>query len=921
MKSKSLFTLLSLATVVFMSSMMIMHTGTLQNVSNEGAEFSEKGIIQHHPTKFHKGVITIKLREGVGNYEQQSGKVATGIHSLDEKFSHFEVSLLEKRFTFNPEKWESGMPDLSRIYKIHFPEKYSVGTVVRAFQGDPNIEYAEPIPVNYKCEVPNDEMYDDMYHLPRIMAEEAWDIHKGENGPEIVIGIVDDAVDWRHNDLVDNVWENLGEDFDGDGHVIEFNGSEWIFDPDDENGIDDDGNGKIDDFVGWDYINEFEEQDNDPTPNMPSIDHGTHCIGIANSRTNNILMVASIAWNVKFVTAKVCNDGDQYFDYDPYEALVYIAELGVDIITNSWTSGYSQANHEAIAYAQGLGCIIVAAAGNYSDEILMYPASYPGVVSVAATSQWDYIASFSSYGIGIDVCAPGVNILSLKPNNLTQLMSGTSMATPLTAGFLALVKSYYPAWPNEMIINQALGTADDIDSINPSMANKLGYGRINAYRALTETNVSTQQELRLTINNTAATDENGNGIFEPGELMYMGFEIRNFSVGLDTTPVTYTLSSSSPYVTIVSDEITVNVPSDDYLWADSAFQFQISPTIDSVRLITFEIHAESSLPIPLENDWPVEILVNQNGLLVFNGIGTGNSYSGEYIRDFLLDEGLQVYYTEQFPPTLNGFDAVFLSFGNYGITLSNGTYISLEMTETIIDYLYSGGFLYEDCGSFFGSMAYFEYANLEEIQDLCSVDTVVTPMEENSINLLTGLDGSLGLGMVFNGSSQSPNYYIDIMTPDSNGTAMFEEDGYGIVAVQGEGTFGQKTVCMSYSIEHLDDDTLGTSDQLLARIAEFFELLTVDLDEPAEKDAELSMNVYPNPVYDITNIDYTLPDFGHVVISIYNIQGKEVLQVTDDQVLPGKNSVQVNVSTLSAGIYILRLISGNDAVIQKIVKY
>ncbi|MCK5079880.1 MAG: hypothetical protein KAR09_08040, partial [Bacteroidales bacterium] len=138
MKSKSLFTLLSLATVVFMSSMMIMHTGTLQNVSNEGAEFSEKGIIQHHPTKFHKGVITIKLREGVGNYEQQSGKVATGIHSLDEKFSHFEISLLKKRFTFNPEKWESGMPDLSRIYKIHFPEKYSVGTVVRAFQGDPN---------------------------------------------------------------------------------------------------------------------------------------------------------------------------------------------------------------------------------------------------------------------------------------------------------------------------------------------------------------------------------------------------------------------------------------------------------------------------------------------------------------------------------------------------------------------------------------------------------------------------------------------------------------------------------------------------------------------------------------------------------------------------------------------------------------
>ena len=59
---------------------------------------------------------------------------------------------------------------------------------------------------------------------------------------------------------MDNQWENLGEDADGDGHVIEFNGIEWVFDPDDENNVDDDGNGKIDDFVGWNFINENGEQ-------------------------------------------------------------------------------------------------------------------------------------------------------------------------------------------------------------------------------------------------------------------------------------------------------------------------------------------------------------------------------------------------------------------------------------------------------------------------------------------------------------------------------------------------------------------------------------------------------------------------------------------------------------------------------------
>ena len=51
-------------------------------------------------------------------------------------------------------------------------------------------------------------------------------------------------------DLIDNVWQNLGEDVDGDGVVLEFINNEWVFDPDDENGVDDDGDGYVDNF-GW----------------------------------------------------------------------------------------------------------------------------------------------------------------------------------------------------------------------------------------------------------------------------------------------------------------------------------------------------------------------------------------------------------------------------------------------------------------------------------------------------------------------------------------------------------------------------------------------------------------------------------------------------------------------------------------------
>lgn len=919
MKKYPAFIVVCVIIVLFLTSMAIVHRKNLQDLPADDAQNFNMDIPQADLQKYYQGKITIKLKEGIGDFSLKEGDIILGIPSLDEKISRFEVKLLKKRFTYNPKKYKPGMPDLSRIYQINFPIDYSIGSVVRAFSNDPNVEYAEPIPVNYKCEIPDDELYDQMYHLPLIEAPLAWDIHHGENGPEIIIGIVDDAVDWRHVDLVDNVWENLGEDFDGDGHVIEYDGADWIFDPDDENGVDDDGNGMIDDFVGWDFINENGEQDNDPSPDISAQDHGTHCIGIANGRTNNMLLIASIAWNVKFVTAKVDQDGGQYLDYDPYEAIIYVAELGADVITNSWAGSlYSEANRESIEYAQNLGSLVVAAAANENDEVLMYPASYPGAVSVAATSHLDLKASFSSYGIGVDICAPGVNILSLKPDNSTQYMSGTSMATPLAAGLFALAKSYYTGWTNESIIEQVCATADDIDYLQPYLSNKLGYGRINAHQALTVTNPSTQQELKLRLHNSSLADNNGNGVFEPGEMVYMSFKMMNWAVGVDTVPVTFTLSSNSPYVTLIDTTTTVDAPSDNFFDADSAFVFQISNDLDSTKLVAFTVSAESSLPLPLEDEWTVEKLINQSGVFVYQGIGSGNAYSGEYIRDFLISNSLPVYYTQTFPGSLNGFDAVFLSFGNYGQSLTNGTGIPYEVTLIIADYLYNGGYLYEDCGSFFGYMAYLDYSNIEEMGELFSVDTLITPMVQNEIDTLSGLPGSLAEGLVFTESSQTPSYYIDIMEPDSNGVAMFVENDHGIVAVQGEGEYGQKTVCFSYSIEHLEN-TMGQRDLLLARIAEFFGLLTVNIEEPLIRDEKLSMIHYPNPVSEMINIKYEVSDPGLVRLAIYDIHGKEVNRLVDEAKPAGEYLHHTDVSDLPAGLYIAMLRVGEEIVTQKIL--
>lgn len=96
----------------------------------------------------------------------------------------------------------------------------------------------------------------------------------GDSGQGVLVGNLDDGCDWRHPDLVHNIWNNLGEDANGNGVTIVWNGSSWVFDPCDLNGIDDDGNGYIDDVIGWDFWN------NDNNVYYSSSSHGTSTSGI-----------------------------------------------------------------------------------------------------------------------------------------------------------------------------------------------------------------------------------------------------------------------------------------------------------------------------------------------------------------------------------------------------------------------------------------------------------------------------------------------------------------------------------------------------------------------------------------------------------------------------------------------------------------
>ncbi|MBI5326076.1 MAG: S8 family serine peptidase [Ignavibacteriae bacterium] len=209
-----------------------------------------------------------------------------------------------------------------------------------------------------------------------------------------------------------------------------------------------------------------------------------------------------------------------------------------------------------MAYAYGLGAIIVIAAGNNYSEYLFYPASYPKVISVASVGVDDRKANYSNYGIGVDISAPGGDygngggILSTIPYHSYASYQGTSMACPVAASCLGLLKAYHPNWSKDSLISQFFATTDNIDSMNANYINKLGAGRVNPYRSLTESEPILSKKLKLTIYNSFVSDSisNNNGIVEPGDSINIGFTIRNYSHLISSNSVKFTIESPEYFI-------------------------------------------------------------------------------------------------------------------------------------------------------------------------------------------------------------------------------------------------------------------------------------------------------------------------------------------------------------------------------------
>ncbi len=404
----------------------------------EPTEAAPAPAIQAEPADYKPGEVIIKFKSGFP------------AENATQALSEFGIQIV-KRF------------DEISALRCNITSNKSVLKAIEECQANTNIEYAEPNYIYKTSVVPNDPRFGDLYGMRQIQAPEAWDLQKGSRST--IVGVIDTGVDTDHKDLKANIWQNPGETGGGK----------------ENNKVDDDGNGFVDDYRGWDFIN----NDNNP---FDDNNHGTHVSGTIGAMADNGEGVVGVSWNVSIMPLKFLAGNGSGTTDDAVEAIIYGANMGAKVLSNSWGGGgKSQALEDAIRFANSKGVLFVAAAGNdfsNNDSAPTYPANYEvaNVVSVAANTSSERLAGFSNYGVRtVELSAPGNNIVSTVARGRYESLSGTSMATPHVSGAAALVWSQFPNLTVNKIIIRLLGSVDK--SINYADKVSTG-GRLNVFKAL-----------------------------------------------------------------------------------------------------------------------------------------------------------------------------------------------------------------------------------------------------------------------------------------------------------------------------------------------------------------------------------------------------------------------------------------------------
>ena len=379
---------------------------------------------------------------------------------------------------------------------VQLPPYADRRTALTQYAQDPHVAHVEPNRrVRSAGITPDDTHFDNQWALPRVALPEAWGaMDKPGHAGNVVIAVLDTGTELDHPDLVGNLWQ------DPDPAVCA--------------AVDEYAPCGTDSEHGWNFLY---GRDDDYTHGRPDDDdgHGTHVAGIAGAVGDNELGIAGAAWDVRLMSLKFL-DSSGFGTLDAaIDAIDYAIDKGADIINASYAVGPiaherlptdcddfrtpnqpENANYlqcEALARAGDNGILVVAAAGNNGREVvadrLILPAAYPldNLVSVAATTEAanDPLASYSNFGpFTVHIGAPGDNILSTTRDEKYVAQSGTSMATPLVGGILALLlETDSDGAGHRHVRERLLGTIAEREGLAETT---LTGGRVDAFAALTK---------------------------------------------------------------------------------------------------------------------------------------------------------------------------------------------------------------------------------------------------------------------------------------------------------------------------------------------------------------------------------------------------------------------------------------------------
>ena len=366
-------------------------------------------------------------------------------------------------------------------FVVTLPPEEDPLDVASVLARDPRTEWAEPDFVTVRTRLsrdvsPNrrrrtdDPLVSSQYAVRLTGASEAWEIQEGRRS--VVVAVLDEGVDTRHEDLRDAIVASYDS-------------------------IDDD---------------DFQE------PNSWD-GHGTACAGLAIATGSNGRGVRGIASGCSGFAVRMAQslqpDGPWQTSIAKIaRAIDWSWRKGAWVLSNSWGGGVPS-NHIAAAIARartqgrgGKGAVVVIAAGN-DDGPVEFPATLPGIIAVAASNEYDEPKTKhsrdgeswwgSGFGPEIAVSAPGVHNYTTDitgasgynsgggiDSNYSSDFNGTSSATPIVAGAAAMVLSANPQLSEADVRAILVETADKVGGVRyvDGRNDRMGHGRINVLKAV-----------------------------------------------------------------------------------------------------------------------------------------------------------------------------------------------------------------------------------------------------------------------------------------------------------------------------------------------------------------------------------------------------------------------------------------------------